>query len=153
MTLSDLLGADCVEPALTGTTKADVLAELAELVAPAVPAADPARIREVLEQRERLNTTAIGDGIAIPHGRMGGLSQVHAGFARCAAGVDFDSVDGQPTRLFFVLLAPDDAASMHLKALARVTRILKDESFRTRLLELGTREEIYRALLEEDARF
>lgn len=152
MTLPDLLAADCVASSLSGTTKDDVLSELAALVSSAVPA-DAEQIRAVLQQRERLNTTAIGEGIAIPHGRLGGISQVHAGFARCPAGVDFQSVDGQPTRLFFVLLAPEDAAAMHLKALARVTRILKGAEFRQHLLDLDTREEIYRALIEEDGRF
>jgi PTS system nitrogen regulatory IIA component len=153
MTITDILSADRVVPELAATTKDGVLQELASLLVGQILQATPDRLVAVLRERERLNSTAIGDGIAIPHGRLSGTKSVVAGFARSRAGVDFDSVDRQPTHLFFVLIAPDDAAAMHLKALARISRLLKDKSFREQLLALGTREEIYDAIVAEDAKF
>lgn len=153
MTITDILSADRVVPELKATTKDGVLEELAALLVGQIPQATPDRLVAVLRERERLNSTAIGDGIAIPHGRLPGTKSVVAGFARSPHGVDFDSVDRQPTQLFFVLIAPDDAAAMHLKALARISRLLKDKGFREQLLSLKTREELFDAIVAEDAKF
>lgn len=153
MTITDVLSADRIIPDLRATTKEGVLEELAGLLAGPPTGTDVNRLTAVLRERERLNSTAIGEGIAIPHGRLSGLRNVVAGFARSLAGVDFDSVDKQPTHLFFVLVAPDDAAAMHLKALARISRLLKDKDFRSRLLALDSREALFQAIVEEDARF
>lgn len=153
MTITDILGPERVIPDLSATTKDAVLEELASLLVKAIPEATTARLVSVLRERERLNSTAIGDGIAIPHGRLAGTRGVVAGFARSKAGVDFDSVDRQPTHLFFVLIAPDDAAAMHLKALARISRLLKDKRFREHLLGLDGRQELYDAIVAEDAKF
>lgn len=153
MTLTDILDRSRVLPSLEGRTKEEVLAELARLMAPSVPVGGPEQIVEVLRGRERLTSTAIGEGVAIPHGRVSSLRDVVAGFARSEAGVDFDSIDGKPTRIFFVLLAPDDAAALHLKALARISRLLKDASFRERLAALDGRDLLYEAIATEDARF
>ncbi|MBM4243592.1 MAG: PTS sugar transporter subunit IIA [Deltaproteobacteria bacterium] len=153
MTITDILTADRVLPDLAATTKDDVLAELASLLVGQIPQSTPDRLVAVLRERERLNSTAIGDGIAIPHGRLPGTKSVVAGFARSRGGVDFDSVDRQPTHLFFVLIAPDDAAAMHLKALARISRLLKDKAFREHLLALRTPQELYDAIVAEDAKF
>lgn len=153
MTLTDILDRTRVLPSLKGRTKEAVLAELASLMAPSVPEGGAEQIVEVLRGRERLTSTAIGEGVAIPHGRVSSLRDVVAGFARSEAGVDFDSVDGKPTRIFFVLLAPDDAAALHLKALARISRLLKDVSFRERLAALDGRDLLYDAIATEDARF
>jgi nitrogen PTS system EIIA component len=153
MTITDVLAVDRIIPELSASTKDDVLAELAGLLAGPATGTDVARLTAVLRERERLNSTAIGEGIAIPHGRLTGLKNVVAGFARSVRGVDFGSVDQQPTHLFFVLVAPDDAAAMHLKALARISRLLKDKDFRERLLTLDTREALFEAIREEDGRF
>ena len=153
MTITDIHARDRVLPDLSGSTKGDVLEELARMLDGAVPGIGASTIVDVLRERERLNSTAIGDGIAIPHGRVSNLENVVAGFARSSAGVDFDSVDRKSTHLFFVLLAPDDAAALHLKALARISRLLKDKAFRERLLALDTGDALYDAILAEDAKF
>jgi PTS system nitrogen regulatory IIA component len=153
MTITDILTPERVIPELAGKTKDAVLEELAGLLVGQIPQATQERLVGVLRERERLNSTAIGDGIAIPHGRLPGTKSVVAGFARSREGVDFDSVDRQPTQLFFVLIAPDDAAAMHLKALARISRLLKDKAFREHLLALETRQELYDAIVAEDAKF
>jgi PTS system nitrogen regulatory IIA component len=111
------------------------------------------QVLQVLWERERISTTAIGEGVAIPHGKLAGIERVVGVFARSPQGVDFASLDGGPTHLFFVLLAPENAAADHLKALARISRLLKDAAFRSRLMEGQTREEIFQVIAEEDQKF
>jgi PTS system nitrogen regulatory IIA component len=105
-----------------------------------------------LSERERLGSTAIGDGIAIPHGKIRGVRQIIGTFGRAIKGVDFDSLDGHPTHLFFLLVAPEDSASLHLKALARVSRLFRDNAFREHLLAARDSAEIYGLIVEEDSR-
>jgi PTS system nitrogen regulatory IIA component len=153
MKIVDLLPREnLIAPALTGATKGDVVRELAEHLAKQYPEVDAERLVNVLWERERLGSTAIGDGIAIPHGKLTGLKNVLAIFGRHGAGVDFESLDGNPTRLFFVLVAPEDSVGQHLKALARVSRLLKDASFRERLVHAADRAELFRLIREEDER-
>lgn len=137
---------------LVGATKADVVRELAVHLAAQYAEIDAERLVNVLWERERLGSTAIGDGIAIPHGKLPGLKGVLGAFGRHRAGVDFDSLDGKPTRLFFVLVAPEDSVGQHLKALARVSRLLKDASFRERLISAPDRAALFRLIREEDER-
>ncbi len=151
MKILDILTTDAlIAPSLTGTTKTAVLRELAEHLAHQHPEIDPGRLVEVLWERERLGSTAIGDGIAIPHGKLPGLKGVIGAFGRHVAGVDFDSLDGSPTHLFFLLVAPEDSVGQHLKALARVSRLLKDRAFRDKLIGAADCAEIFRLIREED---
>lgn len=151
MRILDILTSEAlVAPSLSGTTKTAVLRELADHLAQQHPEIDPGRLVEVLWERERLGSTAIGDGIAIPHGKMPGLKSVIGAFGRHVAGVDFDSLDGSPTHLFFLLVAPEDSVGQHLKALARVSRLLKDRAFRDRLVSAADGAEIFRLIREED---
>ncbi|MBI4516524.1 MAG: PTS sugar transporter subunit IIA [Deltaproteobacteria bacterium] len=152
MKISDILPEALVFPSLRAQTKAEVVRELAEQLAAQYPEIDPNRLIEVLWERERLGSTAIGDGIAIPHGKLPGLRQVLGAFGRHVQGVDFQSLDGRPTQLFFLLVAPDDSVGQHLKALARVSRLLKDRAFRARLLAAPDRAELCRIIREEDER-
>lgn len=151
MKILDILTSDAlVAPSLQGTTKTTVLRELAGHLAHEYPEIDPDRLVEVLWERERLGSTAIGDGIAIPHGKMPGLKGVIGAFARHGGGVNFDSLDGSPTHLFFLLVAPEDSVGQHLKALARVSRLLKDRGFRDKLIAASDRTELFRLIREED---
>jgi PTS system nitrogen regulatory IIA component len=153
MKIVEILSENVVIPELKGTTKQAVLHELAEHLAAAYPEIDPNQLVEVLWERERLGSTAIGDGIAIPHGKLPGLRSVIAAFGRHRAGVDFQSLDGNPTRIFFLLVAPEDSVGQHLKALARVSRLLKDTSFRERLVSAEGRHELYSFIREEDEKY
>jgi PTS system nitrogen regulatory IIA component len=153
MKIEDILAEDLVIPALAARNKGDVLEELAGAVSTAHPELDRARLVQALEDRERLNSTALGDGVAIPHGKLPGLKRVFAAFGRSRPGVDFQSLDGKPTHLFFLLVAPEDSAGAHLKALARISRLLKDESFRVRLLQAADQHELWDTIREEDARY
>jgi PTS system nitrogen regulatory IIA component len=153
MKITEILSADVVVPEVGGTTKPQVLRELARPLANKYRDLDLATISAVLAERERLGSTAIGDGIAIPHGKMPGVRQILGTFGRHPKGVDFESLDGRPTHLFFVLVAPEDSTSLHLKALARVSRLFKDGSFRERLMIAKDADEIFRLIVEEDARY
>jgi nitrogen PTS system EIIA component len=153
MKITDILSPDMVVPELKGTTKPDVLNELAKQLASKYKEISLSELTAVLAERERLGSTAIGDGIAIPHGKLKGVKKITGAFGRHTAGVDFDSLDGNPSQLFFVLLAPEDSASLHLKALARVSRLLKEKSFRDHLLAATDPAEIFRLIKEEDSKY
>lgn len=153
MKITDFLDVRTVIPMLASREKNAVLQEMADWLAVGHPFLDKKRVLEVLLERERISTTAIGEGVAIPHGKLPGVERVLGVFGRSPEGVDFASLDGRPTHLFFVLIAPENAAADHLKALARISRLLKDESFRRRLMEEKTSQEIFRAIAEEDQKF
>jgi nitrogen PTS system EIIA component len=154
MKITDILSEDMVVSALRGRTKGEVIDELARVVSEHHRGEiDQGRLVQALEDRERLNSTALGEGVAIPHGKLPGLKRVVAAFGRSPAGIDFSSLDGKPTHLFFLLVAPEDSAGAHLKALARISRLLKDESFRTRLLNASNGAELYRTIREEDDKY
>jgi PTS system nitrogen regulatory IIA component len=151
--ITDFLNAQNVVPTLASREKNAVLREVADGLASAHPPLDKNRVLQVLLDRERISTTAIGEGVAIPHGKLPDVDHVIGVFARSAEGIDFASLDGAPTHLFFVLIAPENAAADHLKALARISRLLKDEVFRRRLMEAKTRQEIFQTIAEEDQKF
>jgi PTS system nitrogen regulatory IIA component len=153
MKITEILSADMVLPDLKGNTKPEVLGELAAAIAAHYPAIKLGDLTAVLLERERLGSTAIGDGIAIPHGKLPGVTKILGAFGRHRAGVDFESLDGNPTQLFFVLVAPEDSASLHLKALARVSRLLKDNAFRTHLIAAPGAAEIFKLVKDEDAKY
>jgi nitrogen PTS system EIIA component len=153
MKITDILSPDMVIADLKGTTKPEVLNELAKALTSKYKEISLADLTAVLAERERLGSTAIGDGIAIPHGKLRGVTKIIGAFGRHVPGVDFDSLDGGPSQLFFVLVAPEDSASLHLKALARVSRLLKEGSFRERLLAAKDADEIFRLIKEEDGKY
>ncbi len=134
MKIAELLHPDNIIPALKATTKLGVLEELA---AAAVRGAnlDKDQVVAVLLERERLGSTGIGDHIAIPHGKLPNLDRLLLGFGRSLAGINFDSLDGKPAHLFFLLLVPEHSIGLHLKALAKISRMLKDAGFRRQLME------------------
>jgi PTS system nitrogen regulatory IIA component len=153
MKIMDILVKDAVILDVDSQDKPAVLATLARAVANAETGLDPDRLLQVLIERENLQSTGIGDGVAIPHGKVAGLPKLLAGFARSPRGVDFASIDGQPTYLFFLLVVPEHSGGMHLKALARISRFFRDAGFRKALMEAETREDVLRAIEEEDAKF
>lgn len=153
MKITDFLTAQTVIPALAGRDKNAVLKEVAEGLASNHRGLDGMQVLEVLLERERISTTAIGEGVAIPHGKLPGVERVLGIFARSPEGVDFASLDGGPTHLFFVLIAPEAAAADHLKALARISRLLKDSAFRNRLMRGKTRQELFETIAAEDQKF
>jgi len=125
---------------------------LEELVTPVARIADINHdyLVKVLMERERLGSTGIGEGIGIPHGKVKGLESLVLGFGLSKKGVDFDSMDGQPAHIFFLLLTPENSTGLHLKLLARISRILKNDPFKQRLLHATNRDEIYSIIEEEE---
>jgi PTS system nitrogen regulatory IIA component len=152
MKLTDILVRDACQVDVRGKTKPEVLRELSESLVAAVPGLDRAELYAMLVEREKLGSTAMGDGIAIPHARIESLDRVLAVFGLSRGGVDFDSLDGQPTHLFFLLVAPGREGSAHLLLLARLSRLLGIDAFRARLREVGTTDELFRAIEEEESR-
>jgi PTS system nitrogen regulatory IIA component len=151
--ITDFLTADGIIPDLAASDKRAVLRELAEKFAAVhgAPAGD--RVLQVLLEREKISSTAIGEGVAIPHGKLADVEGVRAVFARSTAGVDFASLDGAPTHLYFALIAPEDGAADHLKAMARISRLLQDAAFRDRLLKGKSGKELYDIITTEDQKF
>jgi PTS system nitrogen regulatory IIA component len=153
MNITDILDEESIIAELTALDKKSVLEELVSVLVEHGRLQDKEKTVEVLLERERLGSTGIGDGIAIPHGKLKEIKGIICSFGRTRAGVDFQSVDERPTHLFFLLLAPEDSAGEHLQALARLSRLLKDDHLRKRLLEADSKKEIYRIITEEDAHY
>ena len=153
MKIADILTEELIISELRASSKRGVLDEMAGILTTVYPEIDRQRLSHILEEREKLGSTAIGGGIAIPHGKLPGLDHVLAVFGRSPTGVDFESVDGAPTKLFFLLVAPEDSSGMHLKALARISRLLKEESVRERLLTCSDRAGLLRIIREEDGKY
>ena len=130
MRLEDYLQPDFVIGELASESKPDVLAELIAPIKARWPDFDDARALQVLLDRENLGTTGIGDGVAIPHGKMENLEQIVIVVGRSVKGVNFDALDFKPCRIFFLVLAPEHVAGLHLRILAHISRLLSDESFR-----------------------
>lgn len=153
MKIMDILVRDAVILDVESDSKDAMLAEMARALAKSVPALDADLLHEVLVERESLQSTGIGEGVAIPHGKVPGLGDLVASFARCREGLDFASIDGQPTYLFFLLVVPEHSGGQHLKALARISRFLRDPAFRDKLSSAEELQDIFAAIEEEDAKF
>ena len=145
MVIADLLSLSGVSDSLKAGSKKQALQELSAIAAEQT-AQDERAILDILIARERLGSTGVGAGIAIPHGKIASLSQISAVFARLREPIEFDAVDGRPVDLIFLLLAPDSAGSDHLKALALVSRLLRDERVCTRLRGADSAEALYAVL-------
>jgi PTS system nitrogen regulatory IIA component len=152
MKLTDVLVRDACRIDLRGATKLEVLRELADALAKQVPGLDAGKLYAMLIEREKLGTTAMGDGIAIPHARIESLNRLLAVFGLSREGVSFDSLDGRETHLFFLLVAPGKEGSAHLLLLARLSRLLGSETFRARLRQVQSTDELFRAFEEEESR-
>ncbi len=150
MKLSEFLEEKNIVPCLEARDKNGILEELAEVAASSDFSIDKHELVKVLAERERLGTTGIGDGVAIPHGKLSGLTQPMVCFAKSNEDLDFESMDGKPTHLFFMLVAPENSSGVHLQVLARIARILKNSSLRRRLMECSSRLDLYRAIVAAD---
>ena len=150
MEIQEILAPDSVLTAVKATSKKQALQELAKHAAQLTGLHDRS-IFEVLMERERLGTTGVGRGIAIPHGKLSELDGLHGVFAVLEQPIDFDSIDDQPVDLIFLLLAPESAGADHLKALARVSRLLRDSEYCDRLRKIATTDELFEALTQGTA--
>jgi PTS system nitrogen regulatory IIA component len=152
MKILDVLNRQAICADLKAHDKKGILEELATAVAD-VASLDRDEIVHVLMERERLGSTGIGGGIGIPHGKLKTLETLVLGFGLSRTGVDFESMDGKPTHIFFLLLTPENSTGLHLKVLARISRILKNELLKERLMTAADADEICAIIREEDEEF
>ena len=150
MKLSDILRESCVVADIKGKTKKEILLELVGPLKDTNLIDNVDAVVKIIMEREGLGSTGIGDGVAIPHGKMKNIDSIICAVGRSQEGVDFDAVDRQPVHIFFLVLAPEDSASLHLKVLSRISKILRDPSFRKTILKLANAHEIYANVIETD---
>lgn len=153
MKITELMNKDLIIPMLVAKTKKEALKELVDCVVKKESKADSTELLRVLLEREELGSTGIGDGIAIPHGKIKKIENLIVSFGRSLDGVDFQSMDGKPTHIIFLLIAPENSAGIHLKALARISRLLKDSAFRRNIMGATTSQEIYDIIAQEDEKY
>ena len=150
MKITDMMKKEYIIDDLQAKSKKDVLGELSGVFQRGGIGIDREAVTSILLEREKLGSTGIGDGIAIPHGKLAGLNDLIISFGRSREGIDFDAMDGKRVHLFFLLMAPDNSASHYLKTLAKLSRMLKDGAFRKKLMTARTIGEIYEVVSEKD---
>jgi PTS system nitrogen regulatory IIA component len=154
MQVLDFLREDAVACSLKGQTKEEVIRELVQLLvkAGALKERDVSKFVQILLDREALGSTGIGQGVAIPHGKSSCVSELVGAVGISKAGLSFDSLDGEPAQIFFLLVAPEDSAGPHLKALARISRLLKEKHFRDSLVAAKDEKTLLKIIRDEEQR-
>jgi len=153
MKISDYLNEEWVLSDMKGTDKPSVLRELSNVLVKPCQVTSVEELLQVLLDREKLGSTGIGEGIAIPHGRLKKLKKFFVSFGRSVKGVDFDSIDQKPSHLFFLVIAPENSAVDNLKLLGRIVTLLKEPSFKKRLIEAPSQRELFQVISEEDEKY
>jgi PTS system nitrogen regulatory IIA component len=153
MKFSEILSQELIIPDLRQTEKNRVLEELVSHLSAAVEGINAGELLAVLREREKLGSTGIGDGVAIPHGKLKELKKLLAVFGKSTRGVEFNAIDGRPVHLFFLLVAPENSAGVHLKALARLSRLLKNNGFRQKLMDGTDARSLYQIIIREDEQY
>ncbi len=153
MKIDDILKKDSIIANLTGTNKEEVLREITDFLQNQGLIKDKEILFNTLIEREKLGSTGIGENVGIPHGKSDELSQIITVFARSLNGVDFEALDQKPVHFVCMVIAPSNSTGQHLKALARISRIFKNQNLRDSLLKLQNANQIYSLLLEEDSKF
>ena len=150
MKFSELINKNYIISELKGSTKKQVLEELVEALASNNVEIDKVVLLNALLEREKLGSTGIGDGVAIPHGKLNGLDNIILLFGKSGQGVDFDAIDRKPVCMVFLLVAPADSAGLHLKALARLSRMLREKEFKNSLLMAPDAETLLKIIIDKD---
>lgn len=151
MRIVEFLKPEAVVVDLSAKSKADVLKELATGLARANQSVPEARFLQVLQEREKIGSTGMEKGVAIPHGRLSEISSLVACFGVSRQGIEFDSRDGKRSHFFFALVAPDNSPGLHLKALSKLSRLFRSDAFKDALLGAATVESMYALISQEDA--
>ncbi len=150
MRIMDFLSEKNIEVDLKAKNKKEVIEELVDLLVAGGHVTDKKKMVQILLEREELGSTGIGQGIAIPHGKSDSVKELTAAFGLSKAGVSFEALDGEPVYIFFLLVAPEGTAGAHLKALARISGLLKDKYIRKKLITAQTTEEVVKIIQEEE---
>lgn len=152
MKIMDVLNINAINVDLKARDKKGILDELVAPVAQETGASHD-KLVKVLMDRERLGSTGIGGGIGIPHGKLKNLESLILGFGLSRQGIDFESMDGRPTHIYFLLLTPESSAGVHLKLLARISRLLKNDGVKERLMQAQAPQDVITIIQEEDEDF
>jgi PTS system nitrogen regulatory IIA component len=152
MRITEFLKEESVVPVLVGPGKEGVLRELSVALNKSLPAVPVERLFAVLTEREKAASTAMEKGVAIPHGRLPEISTLVACFGVSHGGINFDARDGRPSNFFFALVAPENSAGVHLKALAKISRLFRSDELREAILASSSASEIYALIAAEDGR-
>ena len=153
MKIDEILKKNSVIPNLTGNNKLEVIKEMTECLKQNNTIKDDQALFKTLMEREKLGSTGIGENVAIPHGKSDELTQIITVFARSINGVDFESLDQKPVHFVCMVIAPAHSTGQHLKALARISRLFKNQGLREGILESENADAIYSLLLQEDSKF
>jgi fructose-specific phosphotransferase system IIA component len=149
--LTELLSPERIKIPLASSTKDEILGELVEVVGRNAAVRDLDEVLRAVREREDVLSTGIGSGVAIPHGKSAGINELTLVAGVRPEGVDFEALDGKPVSLFFLLVGPESAAGQHVKALSRISRLLRRDSFRVRLMQAPTSEAFYSIIAEAEA--
>ena len=150
MTLMDILSAKSVIVDLKGETKEEIIEELVDALEVGEVITNRDKVLQAVLEREKIMSTGIGDGIAIPHGKSDAVVELTAALGIHKRGVDFEALDGEPAFVFFLLVSPANVSGPHIKALARISRMLKNDGFKKKLIEAGSADDIVAAIEEEE---
>ncbi|MGB5218791.1 MAG: PTS sugar transporter subunit IIA [Smithella sp.] len=150
MQLEQLFKIEYINADLSARNKEDALLEMVDTIILGGLKLDKSSVLEILKQRESLGSTGIGEGVAIPHGKISALNDIVIAFGRSVNGIAYDSLDGKPVHLLFLLLAPENSAGQHLKILAKISKMLKEPDFRKKLLKARTQSDLYRIIIEQE---
>ena len=150
MNLADTLRADFILDDIRATDKAGLFCEMTDYLASRIDGIDRDKVIQSLFDRERLGTTGIGHGVAIPHGKIKGLNEMVVVFGRSVRGVQYNSLDNMPAHLIFLIISPENSAAAHLKLLSSISRLLKSHDLRLSLMKAAGRDEIYRIISDAE---
>ncbi len=153
MRISEILSEQNVSPCLEANTKEEIIDAMIELVGMSEKVLDKTKVREAILERERIMSTGVGNGFAIPHGKTEAVTDVVAAFAITDKPIDYQSLDEQPVRLVFLLVGKDSMVGNHIKLLSRISRLMNKEDFRAKLLETKTAQEILETFRQEEASY
>lgn len=152
MKINEILSLDVILTELKANNKKSVIEELAESLFEKKIIPNKSELVRVLLEREELGSTGIGENVAIPHAKMKGLDKIITAFGISNGGIEFDSLDRRPVNFVFMLIAPENAPGNHLKALARISRLLKNPEFKANLLRAPDKETVYEIIINEDSK-
>jgi fructose-specific phosphotransferase system IIA component len=153
MRISDILTEDLIVTGLEGNSKDDIIDKMVELVGSSPKVLDREKVRKAIFERERIMSTGVGNGFAIPHGKTDAVSDIVAGFAVTERPIDYESLDEKPVRLVFLLVGKDNLVGPHIKLLSRISRLMNKEEFRRKLLELTSPADILELFRREEASY
>ncbi len=151
MRLTEILKPQNIKVPLAAKTKSEAIKELVDLLAATNEVSDPAKVLEAVLDREATRTTGIGNGLAIPHGKCAGTDHLVMAIGRCDAPIDFQSIDGRPVNLIWLLSSPPDKTGPHIHALARISRLMTIDKFRQSLLAAKTAQEVYDTIVKQES--